>query len=141
MDMEKHISVLGILHIIYSVLGLFAGAVIFAIFSGIGFIVRNAGNTPDGSMVDVPSLFLVVGSFVAGLLVLFSLPGVIGGIGLLKHKEWARILVLVVGFFDLLHIPLGTVLGIYTIWVLFNSEAIKLFRPQASVSTTAPPTI
>lgn len=135
MGMEKHISVLGILHIAYSVLGLFIGLVVFAIFSGIGFIVRDAGT------VDVPALLLAIGSVVAGLLVLFSLPGMIGGIGLLKHKEWARIVVLIVGFFDLLHIPIGTALGVYTIWVLFNSEAIVLFRPQAPSPTTAHPTV
>jgi len=141
MGMEKHISVLGILHIAYSVLGLFIGLVVFAIFSGIGFIVRDAGNIPVAGTVDVPALLLVIGSVIAGLLVVFSLPGMIGGIGLLKHKEWARIVVLIVGFFDLLHIPIGTALGAYTIWVLFNSEAIVLFRPQAPSPNTAHPTV
>lgn len=139
--MEKHISVLGILHIVYSVFGFFAGVMIFAIFSGIGFIVRDAGNFPDAGTVDVPAIFWVIGSFIAGLLVLFSLPGMVGGIGLLKHKEWARIVLLIVGFFDLLHIPFGTALGVYTIWVLFNREAIALFRPQAPSPPMANPTV
>jgi hypothetical protein len=38
--------------------------------------------------------------------------------GLFERQPWARLLGLVVGFLALLRFPLGTALGIYTIWVL-----------------------
>lgn len=38
--------------------------------------------------------------------------------GLYERQQWARVLGLVIGFLALLRIPLGTALGIYTIWVL-----------------------
>ena len=38
--------------------------------------------------------------------------------GLSERKTWARPLGLVVGFLALLRFPLGTALGIYTLWVL-----------------------
>jgi hypothetical protein len=139
MDTEKHITLLGILHIIYSSLGLIAGVVVFTVFSGIGFLVSRGADFPRPGSFDVAALFWGLGTVIAALLVLFAIPGIIGGIGLLKRKEWARILVLIVGFFDLLHIPLGTILGIYTLWVLFNDQVIKLFRPQSATATQGSP--
>jgi hypothetical protein len=38
--------------------------------------------------------------------------------GLLQRKHWARMLTLILAFLALLSFPLGTALGIYTIWVL-----------------------
>ena len=61
-------------------------------------------------------------------IVLISAPGIIGGLGLMKKQSWARILVLVLGVINLINIPFGTALGIYTIWTLTNKETEKLFR-------------
>jgi hypothetical protein len=127
MQMDKHIQVLGILHIVYSSIALLSGAIVFLLFFGTGVFVSRLD---DVQTANVPAILFTVGSAIALILVIVSIPGIIGGIGLLKRKEWARILVLVVGFLDLLHIPLGTLLGIYTIWALMNDEAIKLFTRQ-----------
>lgn len=141
--MEKHVRILGILHIVYSSLALLFGFLIFILLSGIGLAVAQAPEVSDMD-VSVPSILAGIGFIVAVVLTVLSLPGIIGGIGLMKYKEWARILVIIVGFFDLLHIPVGTALGIYTIWALFNAETIKLFSPPlpaspAPAATPAPP--
>jgi hypothetical protein len=134
MQMQKHVNTLAILHIIYSSLGLLVGIMVFVILAGIGLAVDQIPQSND-VQVSVSSILGAIGFLIAVILIVFSLPGIIGGIGLLKYREWARILVLIVGFFDLLHIPFGTALGIYTIWVLFNDEAMKLFGQ----APTAPP--
>lgn len=126
--MEKHIRALAILHIVYSSLALLAGLVVFLLLGGIGIALNNIPESEEMS-VSVSSLVMFIGFVVGILLLVISLPGIIGGIGLLKHKEWARIVVLIVGFFDLLHIPVGTALGVYTLWVLFSRDAVALFRP------------
>ena len=63
------------------------------------------------------------------LLTPISVAGIIGGIGLLKRRSWARILLLIVSVLQLLDIPLGTALGIYTIWVLIQDETKNLLEP------------
>jgi hypothetical protein len=68
-----------------------------------------------------------IATAIALFLILLAAPGMIGGIGLLKHQAWARILVLVLGFLNLLAIPFGTLLGIYTIWVFMANETDELF--------------
>jgi hypothetical protein len=68
-----------------------------------------------------------VGCIVPGFLFLFSLPGIIGCIGVLRLKSWARYLILVLSFFDLFNLPIGTGVGIYSIWALMQDETAQLF--------------
>jgi hypothetical protein len=121
--MEQHVTILGALYIAFSVLGIVAGVIVFTVLVGSGLISGD-----DTAMGITSALGTVIGLF----LFVISVPGIIGGIGLLKRKEWARILVLVLGFINLINIPFGTILGIYTIWALMKPEVIGLFTPGSS---------
>ena len=68
-----------------------------------------------------------IGAFVFLLLLVLSLPGLIGGFGLLQFKPWARILVIILSVFELLSVPFGTAIGIYGLWVLLNVQTERLF--------------
>jgi hypothetical protein len=57
--------------------------------------------------------------------------GVIAGWGLLDRQPWARILAIVLAVFTLLHLVLGTALGIYTLWVLLPRESEREYRQMA----------
>jgi hypothetical protein len=118
--MEKHVTVLGILYIAFSALGLLLAIIIFTAVVGGGIISGDS---------EAMAITGIVGPAIALLFVLLFAPGLIGGIYLLKHRPWARILVLVLGFINLIEIPIGTALGIYTIWVLFKNEVVDLFTP------------
>lgn len=84
---------------------------------------------------EVEMLFAsTITALVLGIFVVLSLPGIIGGIGLLLRHGWARVVLLVVSFLQLINFPLGTALGIYTIWVLFQDDAREVFaRPAHEV--------
>jgi hypothetical protein len=127
--MERHITVVGILHIAYSVVGILIGLTLFTFLTGIGIF------TGDDVALTVLTL---VATFLAGLFLIGSIPGVIGGIFLLQRREWARILVIIVSFFDLLHVPLGTLLGAYSLWVLLNADVVAAFQGKAPAVTTVP---
>jgi serine/threonine protein kinase len=116
--MEKHIIVLGGLRIAFSAMGLFVAAIIFTAIVGGG---RISGD-PDA--IRITSL---VGPIIAFFLIALSIPGLIGGIGLIKRKGWARILVLILGILDLVNIPFGTAVGIYTLWALLKKETVEMF--------------
>jgi hypothetical protein len=70
------------------------------------------------------------------MLIVLALPGLIAGWGLLAYKPWARILGLVLSVLNLLNIPVGTALGIYGLWVLFNKDTERLFS-RTAITTTA----
>jgi F0F1-type ATP synthase membrane subunit a len=116
--MEKHITTVAALHIGLSIFGIIIGAFIFIILTAIGFASRDE---------DALAILAAIGTIVSIFLFVLSVPGIIGGIGLLKRKEWARILILIVSAIDLINIPIGTALGVYSIWVLVNDETVKLF--------------
>src|SRR5580693_5498993 len=49
--------------------------------------------------------------------------GFVVGFGLMERRPWARTLAIVVGIIALLNPILGTILGIYTLWVLLPGDA------------------
>ena len=118
--MEKHIDVIGALWIAMGALGVLFGFIVFGVLFGISFI-PNMG-------YEAPIILRTIGFGVGTFLVVLSAPEIIGGIGLLKRLEWARILTLVVAFFNLLSFPLGTALGLYSIVILFKEETVQVFR-------------
>lgn len=125
--MEKHISVLGILYIVFNALGLFIAMIVFWALIGPGLI------SGDPEAFAILSIIALV---ICSVLILVSIPGIIGGIALLKWKSWSRILVLILGFLNLIDIPFGTALGIYTIWVLMKDETIALFEAKKGLGST-----
>lgn len=114
--MNTHVKVVAALHIVFGVLGLIGAAIIFTIFGTAGGIVIWNGEVGPAAIVGT------VGLCIGGLIAICSIPGVIGGWALLAGKSWARVLVIVLGGLELFHFPLGTALGIYTLWVMFSEE-------------------
>jgi len=123
--MAQHVKILGILHIVFSALGILAAIAILGIMGGIAGLVGATDHSQD-SAVAIPILG-GIGVFLFILLLVISVPGLVAGIGLLNFRPWARILTIVLSALDLLSIPLGTALGIYGFWVLLNRETEQLF--------------
>lgn len=121
--MEKHLTAVAALHVGLSILGGLIGIFVFVLLTGIGVIVREK---------EAFFILSTIGTGVGVFFLVLSVPGIIGGIGLFKRKEWARILVLILSAIELLNIPFGTALGIYAIWVLVQENTIQLFRLQSS---------
>jgi len=116
--MEKHITAVAALHIGMGILLLLIGSFLFILFAAIGFVSHD-----EDALLVLGTIGTILGMF----FFLLSVPGIIGGIGLLKRREWARILILIVSAFQLFNIPFGTALGVYSIWALVQDETVKLF--------------
>ncbi len=114
----RHLQVLAVLWLAASALNLIGGAVLFVLantlFARLG---RMEGHWVGHGFLQ--PLFFVLG----GLVLIKALAGFAAGWGLLERQPWARPLTLVLGFVSLFNIPLGTALGIYTIWVLLPHQA------------------
>ncbi len=118
--MKDHIKVIGILWVIFGVFSLFLALLAFLFFFG----VAEIPNVDDVG----PGVLRIIGLIASSFLAIIGLPQIIGGLGLIQNKEWARILMLVVSFISLPHVPFGTFLGVYTMVVLFNRETAALFQ-------------
>lgn len=119
-NMKKHVTLVAALQIGFSTMGILAAMVVFFVFSFAGSFVDD---------VEVAMTVLrFLGAFVPAIIILVSLLGLIGGIGLLSYQKWARIIVLVVAALGCLNFPLGTLKGVYSLWVLMQDETTALFR-------------
>jgi hypothetical protein len=110
---DKHITLAGAFNLAMGILGI-VGVIT-------GSLVMSA---LDRFFIEPRALSLAVYAITIGFtyIVIFSAAQIIGAVGLLKRKSWSRILMIIVSAFKLLNVPLGTALGIYTIWVLIQDE-------------------
>jgi len=114
--MKDHLKILGILYFAFGLLGAVIAALLFLVKTGRLFLPAKM------------SMFATAhgyASVIALLFALISLPAIITGIALLMRKFWASFSALVLSFLCLFIIPLGTALGIYTIWALVNNAAFS----------------
>ncbi len=125
--MKAQIELVGILHLVYSGIGILVAVGCFVLLSGIGYI------SGDETAMGVLAL---IGLFIALFLGIVSIPGLIAGIGLLKLKPWSRMLTIIVSCLDLFNIPFGTALGVYSFYVLMNDEAIRLLSGEPAMQPT-----
>ena len=128
--METHVKVLAILFIVFGVCGALAGLGIMMLLGAIG--AAGAAADPDAWMA-LPILG-ITGTALAAFLLALSLPGIIAGFGLLKYRPWARILTIVLCALNIMNFPIGTILGIYGLWVMLSEDGARLFATRA-VST------
>jgi len=119
--MEKHVTVVASLQVGFSALGILVAIIVFVVLKNVWTVVDD---------YEAERVLKIVAAWVPLFLIVISLPGLIGGIGLFLRQGWARILTLIVAALGLLNIPIGTALGIYTIWVLVQPETTRLFNPQ-----------
>lgn len=134
--MDTHIKVIALLHIIAGIFGCLIGLFFLLLFSGVAtFLMIGVNEILPAGIVGL------VGFILAGLMILASVPGVIGGIGLLKNAEWARLLIIIVSIFYIpLWIPIGTMIGVYSLFVLFNPEiqSLSSFNTSQNQSYSPP---
>lgn len=138
--MQSHIKLAAIMHILFGVFALLTGLIVIIAFGGVGIFVGFAAENDPGAAVAVP-IILFIASIVAFFVFLSSIPAIAAGIGLLNYHNWARILAIILSILYIpFHFPLGTILGVYTLWVLFSPETSDLFNRRNNQETpTAPP--
>jgi len=105
----------------------------------------------SGVFIAIPGLFMLVfpGMLMIGMvphpfplagplfsmiaLIFMSVPVclVAAGMGLLKYRDWARTLTLVLSAFMLLGFPFGTAIGVYAFWALNSAEGRNSFRARS----------
>ena len=124
--MDTHIKVVGWLWIAIAILGILIGIIVLVV------VFMNIPGEQDSLLVSVGILLCcIVPGFIANIL---------AGYGVLKHKNWARILVIILAIINLFGFPIGTALGVYTLIIMFNEETKALFSGQITpvYSDTSP---
>ncbi|HVT45306.1 MAG TPA: hypothetical protein VMT00_13055 [Thermoanaerobaculia bacterium] len=112
--MDKHHTIAAVLLMALGVLG--------STFAGVLFVAIAGGGLLSGDSEAIAVTWLVA-SVLATIVLVFSLPALLGGIGLLRGSRWGRFLALLAGALNLVVVPFGTAIGIYTLYVVGTRDA------------------
>lgn len=130
-ELGQHINILAWLHIVGHAIFLIIGGFLFTLLTSIGAVSGDP---------QALAILSVVGTTVGVLLALLALPGMVAGYGLWRRRPWGRYLAIVVGIFNLVNFPIGTVIGAYTLIVLLQNGAEVYFGDQRYELRQGPPT-
>ena len=131
--MKTHVQIVAVLHLAFGAVSLLGAITVLTCLGLAGSIVLSQGEHEAAGILGIVAV--VLGAF----LFVLALPELIGGWALFTGRRWARPLVAVLGILQLINIPFGTALGIYTLWVLAREPEDP--PPNASkVQSTAPQT-
>ena len=110
---RTHQKILGAILVAYGALNFTAGVALLASINVVNIFVDE---------VDIVQLVTLFSRVIGGILLLTSIPAIVGGIGLIQEKDWSKFLGLIVGIIYLLLFPIGTLIGIYSIWL--NAQTV-----------------
>lgn len=122
--MRLHIDVLGTLHLVWGALGVMTGV-------SLGILAAGTRAALTGSPFGMGeraavALLAIVGSTLA----IGGGATVLTGWALKRRSRRGRLAALALAVPNLVLVPFGTALGVYTFWVLLNNDARRAFgRP------------
>ncbi|HET9400707.1 MAG TPA: zinc ribbon domain-containing protein [Candidatus Acidoferrales bacterium] len=127
---QQHVHLLAILWIAYGIIALLGAMTLF----GVSHFIF-------GQLIRVDAMPFPIHNFIRGMLGLIGTvvlaKGVLGlcaGWGLLQRESWARAVAIVASFLALINIPLGTAIGVYSLWVLLPENSGKEYEALAQAA-------
>lgn len=127
--MNKHINIVALLHLVMGAMGLVAVGLIL-VLALFGFSIVEFDSHEAQLLVGI------LGTVFFVIMLVSTIPDLIVGYALLKRRSWARTATIVVSAMNLFAFPVGTALGGYSLWVMFQPEmARELGRTPGPVVT------
>jgi ABC-type methionine transport system permease subunit len=126
--MESHKKVLGIIFIASAAFQVVVLSLLSVFLSTIFSYAISQTNPEDTRILEIVLEFMRYLPFI--VIIFFSLPTLIAGIGLVKKQKWALILALIIGCLKLFSFPIGTAIGVYAIWVYSEDNRLSKVSPN-----------
>jgi hypothetical protein len=125
---EEHNKKLAYSHLGYAAFQLLMMLVMIA-FSILIFAGLAAGDEKGEFPAGLVAAIFIISSLFQ---LLFTVPSIIAGFGLLKRKRWAKTASIIAGVLCAMSFPIGTAVCVYTFWFLFGEHGKALYdRPLA----------
>ncbi|HVO81829.1 MAG TPA: hypothetical protein VMT28_13925 [Terriglobales bacterium] len=120
----RHLRTVGTLWIVVGALWL-VPSIVFLALGGIAHLAIPGTNAVAHYLGPFVLMLIGWGFLIVGA------GGICVGWGLIQHQPWARITAIILGVLAIFHPPIGTALGIYTLWVLLADEGGLEYRRMA----------
>lgn len=125
--MERHVALLGILTMLWGGLSVLVGASMLLIAAGALAQMLESGGGDVGLAAGLTAgMFALFGGFA----VLFGGAHVWAGSLLNRRRPTGRVVALALAVVNLLVLPFGTALGVYSLWVLLKNDGRRVFVPS-----------
>jgi hypothetical protein len=122
---KAQIDLVGVLFIVWGVLTAVVGLSTLALGMGAVALIASGGRS-GGSQVAA-TLTAALFTTLAVIAILWGVAHVIVGVPLRRLRAWARLVAMMLGAVDLVLLPYGTALGIYTLCVLLREDVKAAF--------------
>ena len=116
--MDRHVRILGILNMVYGIVGAAAAIVILVRFGGFNGVYAAFNE-------DIVGLIAMI---LVAFQLLIAAPCILAGYYVRLLQDWARVMLIIVSAVNVLNVPFGTVIGAYGLWTLMTPETDPLFQ-------------
>lgn len=121
-----HVDLLAVLFVLWGILTMLIGASTLALGIAAAALVRSVVSAGGGGLGA--SLTAAAFTTLAVLALLWGGVHLLVGLVLRGRRHWSRHAALMLGTVDLLLLPYGTALGVYSLWSLLREDAKRLFH-------------
>ena len=136
MPIDIHVRIAAWLHIALGILWVSIGLFIGLFFGAFGAFMGAAAH---GSATGVLALIAGFGVVLFLIVMAFPVLEIVGGVLLLRGSPAGRVITIVFSVLELINIPFGTAIGVYSMWALLRelppSAPVAAVMPQGSVQT------
>ena len=121
---------------VFAVIAWFGAAL--NILAAIGLFLGGSGLAAIAGS-QYAKLFAGASIFLAVILLIMGLIEAYAAWGLWTYQNWARIAVIIISVLNLLNFPIGTVIGLITIYLFgFNEDVKRLFGTTTRLNARSP---
>ena len=124
--MSSHVDFVGVLFIVWGVLTALVGLSTLAL--GVGAVALITSASRSGGAQFAAGLTAAAFTTLAVIAIVWGVAHAVVGVPLGRRKHWARHVALMLGSVDLLLLPFGTALGVYTLWALLSEAGKRTFE-------------
>jgi hypothetical protein len=128
MSLDTHVRVAAWLHI---VLGAIAAGVVGIVGLVFGVFGAALGTAAHGSDAAALGWLATLGISVFLVILAFPVLEIVGGVLLLRGSPAGRVITIVFSVLELINIPIGTVVGAYSLWALLREVPQAASVPAA----------
>jgi hypothetical protein len=131
--MRKHVELVGVLYFVWGALFALVGIAFLALAFGTAAIATSSRGDRGFAAAVTAATFagLATASLIWGAVHIWD------AVAVRHHRELARAIAMILAVLNLFFLPVGTALGIYTLWVLTQDEIRPLF--ESARGAGAPP--
>lgn len=123
---QSQVDLVGVLYLVWGGLTILIGASTLALGMAAASLITAAAQAGRGQLAA--SLTAATFSLFAVLAIVWGAAHLVVGTHVRRRRHWARLGAILLGSVDLLLLPYGTALGVYTLWVLLHVDAKKQFE-------------